>query len=168
METFSALLVLCEGNSPVIGEFPWQRSVMRCFDIFFKQSRRMWLETPSHSLWLHCNGTSGNPRKPRIFRLNILWNRHTNCLYMGYEFCTLFGEMRVQLMFTILAATSSSINTLCLSACPPVRHNSWANISESFYSHVIKFTESIYSAGCKILLFSKLSVRFQGHAGQKT
>ena len=35
METFSALLALCAGNSPVTGEFPSQRPVTRSFDIFF-------------------------------------------------------------------------------------------------------------------------------------
>ena len=35
METFSALLALCEGNSPVTGEFPSQRPVTRSFDVFF-------------------------------------------------------------------------------------------------------------------------------------
>ena len=35
METFSAILALCEGNSLVTGEFPSQRSVTRSFDIFF-------------------------------------------------------------------------------------------------------------------------------------
>ena len=35
METFSALLALCTGNSPVTGEFPAQRPVTRNFDVFF-------------------------------------------------------------------------------------------------------------------------------------
>ena len=35
METFSALLALCAGNSPVPGEFPSQRPVTRSFDVFF-------------------------------------------------------------------------------------------------------------------------------------
>ena len=34
METFSALLALCEGNSPVNGEFPSQKPVTRSFDVF--------------------------------------------------------------------------------------------------------------------------------------
>ena len=34
-ETFSALLALCAGNSPVTGEFPAQRSVASNFDVFF-------------------------------------------------------------------------------------------------------------------------------------
>ena len=35
METVSALLAFCAGNSPVIGEFPAQRPVTRSFDVFF-------------------------------------------------------------------------------------------------------------------------------------
>ena len=38
METFSALLVLCVGNSPVTGEFPSQRPVTRGFDVVFDLS----------------------------------------------------------------------------------------------------------------------------------
>ena len=64
METFSALLALCAGNSPVPGEFPVQRPVTRSFDVFFYlclnewlsiQSSSWWFETPSSSLWCHCN-----------------------------------------------------------------------------------------------------------------
>ena len=64
METISALLTLCVGNSPVTGEFPSQRSVTRSSDVFFdlrlnkrlsKQSWGWWFETPSRSLWRHCN-----------------------------------------------------------------------------------------------------------------
>ena len=35
METLSALLVICAGNSPVPGEFPAQRPVTRSFDVYF-------------------------------------------------------------------------------------------------------------------------------------
>ena len=35
METFSALLAICAGNSPVPGEFPAQGPVTRSFDVFF-------------------------------------------------------------------------------------------------------------------------------------
>ena len=66
IETFSALLALCAGNSPVPAEFPAQRSVTRSFDVFFdlrpnkrlsKQSRGWWFETPSRLLWRRCNGS---------------------------------------------------------------------------------------------------------------
>ena len=35
METFSALLAICAGNSPVPGEFPTQMTVTRSFDVSF-------------------------------------------------------------------------------------------------------------------------------------
>ena len=35
METFSALLAICAGNSPVPSEFPTQRPVTRSFYVFF-------------------------------------------------------------------------------------------------------------------------------------
>ena len=35
METFSALLAFCAGNSPITGEFAAQRPVTRGFDVFF-------------------------------------------------------------------------------------------------------------------------------------
>ena len=56
---FRVIGLLC-GNSPVTGEFPAQRPVMRSFDVFFdlrpnkrlsKQSWGLWFETPS----LLCN-----------------------------------------------------------------------------------------------------------------
>ena len=64
METFSALLAICAGNSPVPGEFPTQRPVTRSFDVYFdlrpngrlsKQSWGWWFETLSRSLWRHRN-----------------------------------------------------------------------------------------------------------------
>ena len=67
MQTFSALLAICVGNSPVTGEFPAQRPVTRSFDVFFdlrlnkllsKQSWGWWFETVSRPLWRHCNGLS--------------------------------------------------------------------------------------------------------------
>ena len=38
METCSTLLALCEGNSPVTGEFPSQRASNAGFDVFFDVS----------------------------------------------------------------------------------------------------------------------------------
>ena len=60
METFSASLVICEGNPPVTGGIP-----SRGADVFFdvcpdkrlsKQTRCWWFETTKCSLWRHCNG----------------------------------------------------------------------------------------------------------------
>ena len=57
-------------NSPVTSEFPAQRPVTRSFDVFFdlplnkrlsKQWWGWWFETPSHTLWHHCNSKSRPP-----------------------------------------------------------------------------------------------------------
>ena len=64
METFSALLAICAGNSPVPGEFSAQRPVTPSFDGFFgqrpnkrlsKKSWGWWFETHSPPLWRHSN-----------------------------------------------------------------------------------------------------------------
>ena len=61
MESFSALLVICAGNSPVTREFPTQRPVTRSFDAFFdlrlnkRLSKQWWCQwsayfVPNNSL----------------------------------------------------------------------------------------------------------------------
>ena len=80
METFSALLALCAGNSLVTGEFPSQRPVTRSIDVFFelrlnkrlsKQPWSWWFETPSRSLWRHRNVYSRLSVASRHFLLQI-------------------------------------------------------------------------------------------------
>ena len=91
METFSALLALCAGNSPVTGEFPAQRPVIHSFDVFVdlrmnkrlnKWPRRRWFETPSRLLWRHCNEDM----------LAVTWHGNN---YYYYPFlihsCTIYG-----------------------------------------------------------------------------
>ena len=64
METFSALLAIGVGNSPVTGEFPPQRPEIRSFDVFvdLRPNKRLskqwwgwWFEMPSCPLWCHCS-----------------------------------------------------------------------------------------------------------------
>ena len=93
METFSALLAICAGNSPVPGEFPTQRPVTRSFDVYFdlrpnkwmsKQSWGWWFETLSCSLWRQRNGhfcAANEPVKTerrRIYteKTSTSWLRH--------------------------------------------------------------------------------------------
>ena len=45
METFSALLAICAGNSPVTGEFPAQRPVTRSFDVLICARMNGWVNT---------------------------------------------------------------------------------------------------------------------------
>ena len=62
METFSALLAICAGNSPVPMNSPLKRQWR--FDVCIglclnkrlsKQWWGWWFETPSRSIWRHCN-----------------------------------------------------------------------------------------------------------------
>ena len=64
MKTFSALLAICAGNSPVPGEFPAQRAVTLSFDVFSdlrlnkRSSKQAWywrFETLPRPLWRHSN-----------------------------------------------------------------------------------------------------------------
>ena len=72
IETFSALLVICAGNSPVPVEIPTQRPVTRSFDVYFdlRPNKRLskelwgwWFETQSRPLWRHRNGSDCKCRR---------------------------------------------------------------------------------------------------------
>ena len=63
METFSALLAICAGNSPVSGEFPAQRPVTRSFDVFFDVRL---IKRLSHPLWRHRN-------ELHVMKMNVLY-----------------------------------------------------------------------------------------------
>ena len=66
MKTFSALLVLCEGNPAVLRWIPFTKASdaeLWCFlwlclnKRLSKQPIRRWFETPPRPLWRHCNGS---------------------------------------------------------------------------------------------------------------
>ena len=81
METFSALLAFCKGNHQSRW-IPLKKSVTRSFDVFFdmrlnkwlcKQLRRRWFDTPSSSLWRHCNEWSSfGPRRLKLLLLKTI------------------------------------------------------------------------------------------------
>ena len=78
METFSALLILYAGNSPVPVSCPhkgqWRRALMfslicAWINDWVNKPWGWWFETPSWSLWRHCNDITWGERihdvKPR-------------------------------------------------------------------------------------------------------
>ena len=97
METFSALLALCAGNSPVTGEFPAQRPVTRSFDIFFdlhlnkrlsKQSWGWWFETQWCLLWRHSNAVYHERCRHALThwgRVTYQWTRPPLVQIMAYR-----------------------------------------------------------------------------------
>ena len=106
-ETFSALLVPCEG--------PSQRPVTWSFDVFFDlrlnkrlstQSRRRWFETPSRSLWCHRNDTFGE-QGLLIYLIDVMYI-HAPWYDSGYicnhhddvQYCSTVSEYWVCFTFT--------------------------------------------------------------------
>ena len=66
METFSALLALCVGNSPVTGEFPTQRPVTQSFDVFFDLRLNL-------NGWVN-NREAGDLRRHRVYYdVIVMW-----------------------------------------------------------------------------------------------
>ena len=97
METFSAWLTLCVGNSSATGELPSQRPVTRTFDIFFdlrlskrfsKQSWRRWFETLLCSLWRQCN-------EGRVMR-KALPNHY---VMMAHNTTVLIGQVNIRFRY---------------------------------------------------------------------
>ena len=87
MKTFPTWQATCAGYSPVTGEFPAQRPVMRSFDVFFdlclnkwltKQSWGWWFETLSSSLWRHCNVCLQQRSSTKISHIALLCFVSTN------------------------------------------------------------------------------------------
>ena len=74
MDTSSALVAICVGNSQVTGEFSAQRPVTRSFDVFrdlhlnerlSKQLWDWWFDTSSRPLWHHSDVRYGPVKESR-------------------------------------------------------------------------------------------------------
>ena len=134
METFSALLALCAGNSLVTGEFPTQRSVTRSFDVFFdlrlnkwlnKRSWVWWFETLSCSLWRHCNGKGLSTRFSQSFHIQFT---RLHLLYILLLYSSLWNCLVVEyFVLWIFLYRTSTMAYLCWS------YFTWIH-SDSFYS----------------------------------
>ena len=76
METFSALLAICAGISPVPGEFPAQRAVTRSFDVFFDLHPNKRLSKPRRG---------GDLRRYRApFDVTVMWHRTNPFMFLQF------------------------------------------------------------------------------------
>ena len=75
METSSVVLALCEGNSPVTGEFPSQRPVTRSFDVSLSCA---WINTEVN------NREAGDLRRHRA-HYDVIVMSHCHCLHSFQE-----------------------------------------------------------------------------------
>ena len=119
MDTFSALLAICTGNSPVTGKIPSQMPVTQSFDVFCdlrlnkrfrKQWWGWWFETPSFSLWRHCNAMESSEFH------GFIW-----CIYdfLGFNlhFCTfVYRHLRspVSFYYSVVLMTSRLMLIICI------------------------------------------------------
>ena len=83
METFSVLLAICVGNSPVTGELPSQRPATRTFDVYLICS---WVNS-----WVN-NDETGDLRRHRahydvkvIWYLYRAWQCDLYCIFLCYD-----------------------------------------------------------------------------------
>ena len=115
METFSALLALCAGNSPVTGEFPAQRPVTRSFDIVFDLClnnglSKQWRYAGSYDIFHSCcteceKGREGvfhqRSSKSRKLYENVMcsscviWQYQSDDIYIYLHSLVLAGIMEV-------------------------------------------------------------------------
>ena len=135
METFSVLLAICAGNSPVNGEFPAQRPVTRSFDVFFdlhlnkwlsEQSGGWWFEAPPCPLWRHCNE---QPRPIFLCFVSGEWS-HGNVLMPG------------NIIVLDHVQSNKKLPLYCIQ-----HHRNWGRTSIEFV--IIKDTTNLWSACCE-------------------
>ena len=169
METFSALLGLCAGNSLVTGEFPSQKPVTRSFDVFFdlglnkrlsKQSRRWYFETPSCSLWRHCivstdyhypqcwywrSCTAAEQRSNGLIFMFLIIQR---CYFMMLSlslicyYLLLCGALNWHTAVNIRA---------CLTTC---RFKIWRAVEMSVYIENVSVSMSVFACACVFCSFN--------------
>ena len=118
METCSALLAICAGNSPATGEFPAQRPVTRSFDVFFdlclneRLSMQSWgwgFETPSRPLWRHSNDNTAFHTVPGI-QFHGIERTYRNRDHSVYGLC----QWETTLHFNTVSNSSISQISQCI------------------------------------------------------
>ena len=112
------------GNSPVTGEFPAQKPVMRSFDVFFdlhpnkrlsKQWWGWWFETPWRSFWRHCNGDSTRPASDNGRFSSGTTSYATICVYCNkFKHTLLRNVFKCVKLFNVLLQVRSRDVHFCL------------------------------------------------------
>ena len=119
MDTFSALLAICAGNSPVPGEFPTQRPVTRSFDVFFdlrpnkRLSKQSWgwrFETLSHPLRRHRNDLFENLVRPILLYGSDGWG-------VNASIDMTIDKLFYQYMRCVLNVKSTASNVIVVGEC---------------------------------------------------
>ena len=152
METFSALLAICAGNSPVTGEFPAQRPVTRSFDVFFDLRLNKQLSTQSWGWWFetlscHYDVTVMITRNPKYALKWLLflphrpeWYLYCNLVITPQRGLSLLFQGRRSSQFCIRTATETG-NLARISIV--VEYTSMVDLSSRYYVGGIKYEENM-------------------------
>ena len=148
METFSALLAICAGNSPVLGEFPAQRPVMLIFDVFFDlRLNNGWLNNREAGdlrryrahhdvIVMECNG-----HIPHRLIISIFADFFADLLEMMHDSFSSYIVMKLWMQNTIgpsdgwfyTQAQSNPSQEICMS----IASNFWKRLIQKIYPHAI-------------------------------
>ena len=164
METFSTLLAVCAGNSQVTGEFPSQRPVTRSFDVFFdlrlnkqlrKQSWGWWFQTPSHSLWHHCNAVTA------VSMLLTIINCCHRCHYYAVNHCQLLSVYCQIMSAAIRTSNTHNFNVIVNFFTLP-KHNftHLGQVDGGLVEHC-----SVLYERCMLVCFVSIISEFIGYMG---
>ena len=119
METFSALLALCAGNSPVTGEFPTQRPVTRSFDVVLICT---WINDGVN------NREAGDLRRHRVhYDVTVLISWADGDFFQPYlEFCwCVFFSLMSVFYFPLSCSLWMIISFLSWSWINSTEHETW-------------------------------------------
>ena len=183
METFSALLVIFAGNSPVPGEFPAQRPVTRSFDIFFdlrpnkrlsKQSWGWWFETLSRPLWSQCNDAAN--REQAINWTNCCEDDSFNyCLqnifYHNYQFSLIHLNMRSipansSKLFLYMSNLNANFDIIRLSETRLTVTSEYINNLDGYHHVPLVRPDHIHS-GVSLFISTAINYRIQNEISNK-
>ena len=113
METFSALLAICAGNSPATAELPAQSPVTRSFDIFFdlslnkRLSKQSWVWRRHRAHYDVIVMVQPNYRTFTKYLDHVPWecfttlNEHLKCCYKCVDSVTMVTELLYDLILEI-------------------------------------------------------------------
>ena len=166
METFSALLAICVGNSPVPGEFPAQRPVTQSFDVFFdlrlsKQSWGWWFEIGQLIYPWHYRSTS-----QAIYYTQSICGSHQHLWWtlnlmfiLEFQFKTSYAHFPMPQSASLLILVVRNLNfaiikAFYLTAGPAGRPRGKAESGKFFISRPITTKFGIHATGVPVLLAS--------------
>ena len=151
---FRVTCLLC-GEFTGPGDFPTQRPVTQSFDVFFdlrlnkrlsKQPWSWWFETPSLSLWRHCNGCTQNRlschqlthwgRNRMIF---ILQTTYSNAQY----WMSIFGFW-FKFHWNLLLVFQITIESKLVQAMAPIQASTWTNFDQDLRRNMVSKCHNDY------------------------